>query len=411
MNNETLKKLKGRFNDDQKLQVSVLEEPYWSYLLGLYGKTDLWESLLRGIDQEYDGSAEKFLEDFYGVRERMIQDIKESPQWPVFNQPQGRKVYLEEFAHEHFDLAGPFYNVDRGGIKKGDIYNEQSCGKMFLELDLSKANLQALSYFWPGFLTGRGITTGYGAEELWDEWTGKYLTGKPDTLAWYIRESKYLRQVVFGNLNADRQVKLERYLVWNAGLKVTQWLDKEGIGWEYAQLGSDELMLRVERAPDMERLVAEVIAPLQTQPLIPSDPFSSGISVKAGLFTLYGYEFRTPADHAVRVYKKRYLGEDRIEWKKIEKTYRPQIWEILHGIPSDPEEKDLVFTYQKEGNAKFLGRLRLVAENPIDPEDWGVKPGDILSPGKEVVELKSVYRPDGYRDRVVVCTDGKTYNV
>ena len=434
-----IRKLKHRFNDDQKLQLSVIDDPYWDYYLELYGGKELWEKVVDGIFEEYGGSIPKFLKDFYDVREKMIQDIRGLVDdnginiFDVFNQPDQKA--RPGYEHPHYDINGPFYTVpaeERKGIRKGDVYNEACTGHTFLSLDLIKANVQAMSYFYPNFIVGKQISEGYSVEDMYQDYLDKYLhsQGLSKTITFYISRSKYMRQVVFGNLNADRQTKIEKYLIWNAGKVIGPWLTSLGVSWEYAQLGSDELVLEIMNpvnniqkfyGPD---LLGKKVEELQSHVLIPDDPYSCGISIRAELFDLVSYTFKTSQDHEIRVYKKKFY-DGRIDYKKLEKTYRPQIYELLNDLPFDPDEKDMVFNYQKEANAKFMARLHLVNENPTDYsrfldangnviliEDEVSSMTDYMVRTGKVIRLENFPGEDGYLKRLVTFVSGeKEYTV
>lgn len=425
-----IRKLKHRFVDDQKLNLTVIDDPYWDFYLDLFekelGSRTLWDKVVKGIHEEYDGNIPKFLEDFYAVRDKMIKDIRAltdesgTNMFDVFNQPD--QTVRPGYEHQHYDVNGPFYTVpaeERKEIRKGDVYNEACTGHTFLSLDLEKANVQALSYFYPPFITGKQIDREYSVRDMYEEYLAKYLQeeGLSEVLTFYISRSKYFRQVVFGNLNADRQTKIEKYLIWNAGKKITAWLTSLDVSWEYAQLGSDELVVEIlDPTNDIPKFYGELqteVGKLQEGPLIPDDPHSMGITVRAEIFDLIGYEFLTASDHSVRVYKKKYR-DGRVEYKKLERTYRAQIYEILNGLPFDPSERDMVFNYQKEANAKFLNRLRLVSENPMDLDEFKDSKGRQLKQGMKVVapvhftvisgtveSLSLKPTPDGYLKRVV----------
>lgn len=119
------KKLRLRFIDDLSYPVSVVEDPYFDYQLSLCpGGIEDWKRLKEGIEKEYEGNPELFLQAYYEVREKMIQDL------------QGSEKFKEAVVPE----------VDRKEVARSkDIYNEEYAGrkKVYVSIDLKKANVQA----------------------------------------------------------------------------------------------------------------------------------------------------------------------------------------------------------------------------------------------------------------------------
>lgn len=83
------------------------------------------------------------------------------------------------------------------GISKNNVYNGENLKKMFMSVDMSKANFQALRYVNSDIVLGA---------QTYEEFIANF------TDIDYIAKSKYSRQVIFGKLNVDRQMTVERWL-------------------------------------------------------------------------------------------------------------------------------------------------------------------------------------------------------
>ena len=343
-------KLKLRFVDDLKIPITVVQDPYWDFYLDLYEpelkSRTLWNKLLNGIKEEYNDNPQLFLDDFYKLREALIVAVKET---------QGYNDFLKAKLQDHYDSKMfPF-----SGVQKNDIYNEQWTGKHFISIDLKKANIQALNYYCPEIfnvgLLGREHSN---ITSLYESWLAKFLGGKK-TLGWYVPMSKYIRQVVFGNCKPERQITIERWLVGKAAEEVLALLRENNIKSEVVEFGSDEVVIYL---PDGELLDPSMFESLRntlsTTPIDSSDILSQPVDVKIMPFNLSTITYLTPGGHTVRIYKKSY-PDGTCEYKTINKFWHAQIYEDLHGLQPDPDDKDLVF-YQEKEVAKFLGRLKRV---------------------------------------------------
>ena len=146
-----------------------------------YDSETWWNALWTMIDDAYDGSASKFLKDYYDVRDKIITDTMENPAYKAFTQ-----MDMKQYAFE------------RPKVSKNNVYNGENIGKKFLSVDLSKANFQALRYVNPDIVLGA---------ETYKDFISKF------TNLDYVAMSKYSRQVIFGKLNVDRQITVEKYLI------------------------------------------------------------------------------------------------------------------------------------------------------------------------------------------------------
>lgn len=176
-------KLKQRFCKDCKIPISVYDEPYFSERLELYDKfynsKEKWNVFLNEV-AKYDCDQDYF-EEYNRVKEQAMFSIKESDAFKRFNNED-----MNKFSVKYSDLPTK------------DIYKESNVNKLFISIDMKKANFSALQHY---------DSNVFGDSKTWEDFIGEYTNNK------HIINSKYIRQVVLGNCNPRRQVTYEKYLM------------------------------------------------------------------------------------------------------------------------------------------------------------------------------------------------------
>lgn len=174
--------VRKRFVNDMNLSFPVLEDPYFDYYVDLYNEHHNSKEKLNLLIKEIEkfDSQEDFLKDYYKTRDNILEALKN-------------------------DAYNNFISMDMNkfGIKntvfsKKSVFKKDNVGKTFVSIDLVKANFQALKFIDKDLVLG--ANTYY---ELISKFTDME----------YIKESKYIRQVIFGNLNPKRTTTIERYLI------------------------------------------------------------------------------------------------------------------------------------------------------------------------------------------------------
>jgi hypothetical protein len=175
-----------RFVSEERLPIPILGEDFFEYHLTLYEDKfkayTKYMELLSVIDEKFNGSDSEFLDYFYNIRETFITKVKEMEPYITFNTTNMNAFSVEQIKNVRFR----------------ELYNEECIGKSFISVDLKKANFQAIKYFDKNNVYGN---------------TYEDLVGKFTDLD-YIRNSKYFRQVVFGQLNPSRQQTVEKFLIY-----------------------------------------------------------------------------------------------------------------------------------------------------------------------------------------------------
>lgn len=175
--------LKERFCKDNNLNIKLFKEPFFTERLNLYDKQfntlKKWDLFLNEI-AEFETEQDYF--DYYNkVKDNVMNFIKENESY-------------QDFISCKMDK----YRVEQKGIPSSSIFKETSSGKDFISIDLKKGCYSALRYFNKELVAN---TNSY------EEFIGKF-TDKT-----HIINSKYIRQVIFGNCNPKRQTTIEKYMM------------------------------------------------------------------------------------------------------------------------------------------------------------------------------------------------------
>ena len=188
--------LRDRFVKDYNLPIQVLVSPYFEYFVELYEEDyqskSKWERLQYEIKTRFEGKPGKYLDHFYITRNQIIEDIEGSQNYKDFCNDPG--------FFERFKIPGEL---------KCDLYTGAQTGKVFMSIDLKKANFQALKYYNPALIQGA---------ETYEDFIGLYDNSP------LLAESKYTRQVIFGKLNAKRQTTIEKWLMWKISERISEFL-------------------------------------------------------------------------------------------------------------------------------------------------------------------------------------------
>lgn len=302
--------LKERFCRDCKLSIKIFEEPYFNDRLILYDK------IYKGTLQKYHrflaeveryGGGQNYLAEYNRVKDHAIDFIKGSAAYQRFN-----ALDMNQFAVQNKNLPGK------------DIYSLQNDQNQFISIDMKKANFSALRHFDPSIV---------GGADTWEEFIGKF------TSSGHIKESKYIRQVIFGNCSCKRHITYEKYIMDTILTKLNE---NFHILNRVVFFSNDEIILKVtDDSPDRQRALEGELAAFTAL---------EGVPLRVELFTLKkigginGY------------YKEKKCGDGtkEITFKGLDSYYAPFVFRKYLGEKT--EESDFVFVH--EGMlAKFIGEV------------------------------------------------------
>lgn len=177
------KVLKKRFIKDSDIPISLFKEPYFinriNLLNGLYDSKRKWEQFIQEVS--LFETEQQYLEHYNKVKDTAINHIKSKPEYESFN---------------NYDFNN--YKVNNYGIGDHGVFKPINNNKQLLSFDLKKANFQAFKVYSPKLMDECNS---------YEEFISKF------TNLDHIINSKYIRQVIFGNCNPKRQVTIEKFLM------------------------------------------------------------------------------------------------------------------------------------------------------------------------------------------------------
>ena len=212
---------KERFCKDCNIPIRLFQEPYFTDRLKLfdkfYGTLEKWNIFLEGL-QKYHCEQDYF-EEYNRVKDAAILSIKNSEAYQKFNEEDMNK-----------------YRVTHENLPNKDIFKPSNDGKLFISIDMRKANFSSLYHYDNSMFSGA---------KTWEEFISKFTENK------HIINSKYIRQVILGNCNPKRHITYEKYLM-NEVLDV---LIKEVGYWfdEIVFFSNDEIVIDMDNYADCIR--------------------------------------------------------------------------------------------------------------------------------------------------------------
>lgn len=336
INEHILNTLKLRFVNDMKLPIIIFEEPDFDYFLDLYqtqfsSRTE-WNKLIDIVYDKFDGNPNLFLEEYARVRNAMIDSIENNE-------------YYKEFVDGNNKLSQ--YDIPKLDYPSSNVYKETNKGRYFLSIDLKKANFSALMYH-DSRILGEEKPISY------DEWVSKF------TDLDYIKKSKYTRQVVFGKVNPKRQIKIEKYMIYQALLSYQELFESLNIDAKVVSFCTDEVVFDVT---DYKQYVLDnMYAINHLQKCLMED---NGINIDVEFYQLGLHKFKTYRDAEIPVYMKIYIGEKHnkvfgnitYDLFSVPSFYYAQIYKLIHG--QEPNETDMKF-YMEGQIARFYHPLTYI---------------------------------------------------
>ncbi len=176
--------LKRRFVKDTNLPIRVFDEPYFTHYMELYeqhmGAKTLYEMFQKELEKY--SNEQEYLQEYNRVKDAAITYLAENPAMQYFCQQEDMQQYA----------------VKNTGLPSNTVFKETMVGRYLLSIDMKKANFSALRHYNPAIV---------GNKDSYEEFLGMFTDSE------YMKQSKYIRQVIFGNQNPKRQVRYEQYLM------------------------------------------------------------------------------------------------------------------------------------------------------------------------------------------------------
>lgn len=308
------RKLVQRFVKDYNLPINLYDYSHFEYYAKLYSEDngffpiDAWNNLEKTIEERFDSNVDKWLDYCQSVRDNAIADIKSS---------KGYKDFISD------DMS--FYRFGSHNIGEHSCYSERTDRNIFFSVDLRKANFQALKY----------------ADVLTDDTYENFIfrVGGDD----YIKQSKYLRQVIFGNCNPGRQTTIEKYLInkvyiYLVGTYITSMFDA-------FSLNSDEVVYKMIPGYDYLNIVKDT-AKSKKEEIERWVKDDSNLDVRVDFFQVKKLYITNKNNDNVDAYVKRSLVDGTETLKKASTTFFPQIYKLWKNLPITDMDKEFFFEHQ-----------------------------------------------------------------
>ncbi len=314
-----LHKVLKRFVKDFKLPIQIVQEPYFSYFINLYNEQYNTKAKLKMLNNTLSNfeSGEAFLDEYFKIRDNIIKTIEDTENY-------------KQFINGKMDI----YNFPNNNYPSRDVFNMGNINRYFISIDLKKANFQALRYFDKEIVLNCSTY-----EELISKFTDEKTFD-------YFKGSKYLRQVIFGNMNCKRQCKIQRYMteqIINLLIKDTDFQVSD-----IKMVCNDEIILQVAE---------------EKVNLLNSNDITNMITDKLGFdidIEIYKLEnIKGSKDYFV----KKFINKNGYELMCIPLVYHAQIYKAYNDMPLN--ENDLVFYYENQV-CRFLEPLNLESKVNID---------------------------------------------
>ena len=306
--------LAQRFVNDMNVPIQVIDNEHFENRLLTYEPANrtwtLWKETLQEIEERFDEDADKFLEDYYNVRDAVIKAVTENEAFQKFNNCDMNRFKIQTPLHP----------------RNKDLYNGENAGKVFVSFDLVKSNIQALNYADKEILFN---------SDTYEDFIKHFTVSK------YITRSKYFRQVVFGQMNPKRHITIAKFLI----SKVYETLREHGLDWELVSVSSDDIVFEVPE--DIEWNYALLYAKLKHEwEGIIWDVL--GLKVRFEMFRLDAYNLKTENCDKVCTFYTKTHSDGKVTWKGIPIQYYGIVYKLMNAESGvQLEHEDYVFEHER----------------------------------------------------------------
>lgn len=278
---------KRQFVRDYKLPIQIVQDGYFEYYLELFEELYLSKTkydLLVSTINRFE-SLEDYLNEIYRIKNAAMDFVKDRKSYKRLE-----KDKLEEYRKTSI-------------VNKTKLYQQEHVGKTFVSIDLVKGNVQSLNYYDKDIL----------AADTYEEFISKFTDLE------YFKESKQIRQVIFGKLSPKKHKTIQLNIMG----KIKDELVKAGLK-DIHVLGSspDEIVFEKKYFENYKEI-------LEQNEVIKE-------------FDLHIEEFKLESiNDDLNVFVKRFLNKEGIDIKRCNSKFMPEIVKYMSGEPLI--DKDLAF--------------------------------------------------------------------
>ena len=314
-----------RFISDNNLQFQFVDYNHFNYCINLFGKKHDWDALLEVIKERFDNNPNKFLDEYYQLRDKIITDFLDKKEYKFFNE----EMNLNDFA----------LDKDSRNITSNNIYNRENLGKTFLSIDLKKANFQTMKHISSSMVNNRAT---------YEDFIGDY------TDLDYIKNSKYTRQVVFGKLNPKRQITCEKFFT----NEIRKLIETEiyAMSGKIVSMSNDELVYEITTPEKInDRLIQKLVEKIKS---------ITDFTVHADLFKLNGYEFQCMETGVCKfTFFEKVFSDGSKKLISVPMPFYKMVYKLMNNIPL--EDEDYLFEYDKNVICMFIEEFQIEKINKL----------------------------------------------
>lgn len=297
--------LAKRFLSDLNLSFQFVDFNHFLYCINTFGYRKKWNEMLQMITERYDGSPNKFLDEYYKIRDNIITSVLDNKDYQFFNE----KVDMNTFS----------LDAESRKIPTANIYNRENNKKYFLSIDLKHANFQTLKHISSSIVNNANT---------YEEFIGGF------TDLDYIKESKYTRQVIFGKLNAKRQIKAAKFFI-NEIRKLIEPIIKP-YGYKVVSMCVDEVVFEVPEKEIHVELMDDLMVLIKE---------TTQFDVHVEFFKLFAFEFQDMESGICKfTFYQKDCGDGDIIFKGIPNTYYKMVQKLYFNEPL--RDEDYMFEYE-----------------------------------------------------------------
>lgn len=307
----------SRFLSDNNIPIKTVSQEVFIKQMNELGYWQQWVDFVDMVNQDFFGDHQKFLDYYYDIREKMINALK-NEHYEKFN-----TCDMSIFNPRHID----FNNVSKS------VWNHMNDNGYFISVDLKKANFQALRYVDPEIVLNCNS---------WDEFCRKFTDCE------YIINSKYIRQVVFGQLNPARHTTVEKHMM----RMVYEYIKENGVvgGLVKSKIISlctvcvDEIIFKTDK--NMAETFVKSGMDKNIENAVMRD---LGFDVRISVFKAEEYHLiaknseKSNGKDICTFYLKRSLQDERTDFMCIPQTYNAIVYKLSYGKPVDEYDRHFVY--------------------------------------------------------------------
>ena len=316
--------VKKRFVKDYSLPITMHRDDIFDYFIGLYDEhldtVRKWESLTAIHNALGEGG---FFAESQKVIDGAVNAISSSEHYATI-------------ANKVLELNKKTQSADTA--EKRNIYHPDFVGELLISIDMTQANFNSLKYVAPQL---------FGDCSTYKDFIGQFTDYD------YFKESKQIRQVIFGNLNPKAQQNIQRYIMMESYNLLKNHF---GDGLQMVMTGPDEIIVTNGGASGV--YVHELVAEIQTvlgdigiENCHKVHPFIlDRVGVEKSFYVKVPYDIQREIDTANGIFYDA-VKTKKVEFKQVPSFFYPQVFKQYFGLETN--EYDFMF-YHEGHYAKFL---------------------------------------------------------